>query len=184
MNEGLISRRYAKALYEYAATRQQEDGLYHRMQLLNHHLSTMPRLKGALDNPAVSLKEKISLLHNAAGGNPEQSYLDFIRLVLANRREKYLQKMTLSYQTLYRKKKNIRMVSLVSAREIQPEILSRIHKDVVESTHGTVRFSTQTDPAIEGGFIFRLDDYRLDASVRNQLEKIRRQFIHKNRTIR
>jgi len=183
MNEGLVSQRYAKALYEYAATMQQEEALYRRMQVLNHHLLVIPRLKEVLDNPVISLNEKMNLLNVATGEKPEQSYLDFIRLVLKNRREKYLQKIALGYQTLYRRKKNIRVVSLISAREIQPEILSRIREDVVERTHGTVQFSTHIDPAIEGGLIFQLDDYRIDASVKNQLERIRRQFIQRNKTI-
>lgn len=183
MNEGLISQRYAKALYEYAVTLQQEDALYHRMQILNQQLLSIPHLREVLDNPMVSFNEKTSLLNKAAGEHPEQSYLDSIRLVLNNRREKYLQKIALSYQMLYRKKKNIRMVNLISAREIQPDILSRIREDVIERTRGTVIFSTHIDPAIEGGVIFQLDDYRLNASVKNQLERIRRQFIQKNKTI-
>jgi len=183
MNEGLISRRYAKALYEYAAEMRQESALYQRMQILSQHLQTLPRLKEVLDNPMVSLKEKMILLNGATGEKPEQSYLDFIRLILTNHREKDLQKIALSYQTLYRKKKNIRIVSLISAREIRPEILSRIREDVIKRMRGTVQFSTRIDPGIDGGIIFQLDDYRLDASVKNQLERIRRQFIQKNKTI-
>jgi F-type H+-transporting ATPase subunit delta len=39
------------------------------------------------------------------------------------------------------------------------------------------------DPKILGGFIFEIDDYRLDASVATQFEKIKKQFIEKNKRI-
>lgn len=183
MNEGLISQRYAKALYAYAMQLGEEDALYQRMQILGNQLQGMPALKDALNNPMVSPDEKAALLTSAAGDSPEQSYVSFIRLILDNHREKSLLPITLSYQSLYRKKKNIRIVKLVSAEELQPDFLSRVYKDVADQTHGTVEFSNHIDPSIGGGFIFQLDDLRLDASVKNQLERIRRQFLQKNKTI-
>ena len=39
------------------------------------------------------------------------------------------------------------------------------------------------DPDLVGGFVFDLEDYLLDASVRHQLDLIREQFIEKNRRI-
>ena len=39
------------------------------------------------------------------------------------------------------------------------------------------------DPDLVGGFVFDLEDYLLDASVRRQLDLIREQFIEKNRRI-
>ena len=39
------------------------------------------------------------------------------------------------------------------------------------------------NPAIEGGFVFDINDYRLDASVATQLKRVQQQFIDKNRRI-
>lgn len=183
MNEGLISRRYAKALYEYVVPLKEEEALYKRLQVLSKQLQTIPQLKEVLYNPMISSNEKAILLNEATGKSPEQSYVSLVRLILDNRREKYILQIALSYQSLYRKKKNIRVVSLISAEELQPEFLSRVRKDITDLTHGTVEFSNLIDSSLEGGFIFQLDDLRLDASVKNQLERIRRQFLQKNKTI-
>ncbi|MDR2917949.1 MAG: F0F1 ATP synthase subunit delta [Tannerella sp.] len=183
MNEGLISRRYAKALYEYAVTLKEEEALYKRLQVLSTQLQTIPQLKEVLYNPMISSNEKATLLNEATGKSPEQSYVSFVRLVLENRREKSILHIALSYQSLYRKKKNIRVVSLISTEELQPGVISRIRKDVTDETLGTVEFTNRIDPSLEGGFIFQLNDLRLDASVKNQLERVRRQFLQKNKTI-
>lgn len=183
MNEGLISRRYAKALYEYAVPLNEEEALYKRLQILSKELQTIPQLKAVLYNPMIPSNEKAILLNEATGKSPEQSYESFVRLILENRREKFILQIALSYQSLYRKKKNIRVISLISTEELQPGFISRIRKDVTDETLGTVEFSNRIDPSLEGGFIFQLNDLRLDASVKNQLERVRRQFLQKNKTI-
>jgi F-type H+-transporting ATPase subunit delta len=180
---GLISKRYAKAIYAYAVQRGEEDAFYQRMQTLMRNLRAIPLLRETLCNPVVSLTEKAQLLEEAAGKRPEQSYLDFVRLVLTNRREKSLQQIALSYLTLYREQKNISVIHLVSAGEIHPDMLSRIQEDVVKRTHGKVEFSNHIDPSLEGGFIFQWDDLRLDASLSNQLLQVRKQFLQQNKTI-
>jgi F-type H+-transporting ATPase subunit delta len=180
---GLISKRYAKALYAHAAQTGEEESCYRQMQLLAHNLHAVPHLRETLGSPVVAHAEKMQLLDQAAGTHPGQSGHDFMQLVLANRREKSLLEIALSFLTLYRRRKNISVVHLASAVEIPPGIQSRIHDRVEQRTHGKVEFSTRIDPSLEGGFIFQLDDLRLDASLANQLQRVRRQFSQQNKTI-
>lgn len=183
MNEGLISKRYAKALYRHASGMGEEAVLYHRMQILEAILRKMPEFKASIKSPMLSAKEKISLLTNATGKNPEQSYLDFINLVIKNHRSDKLQMITLSYQRIYREKKQISVVHLVSAKKISGSAITRIRNLTERKTHGKVEFSTHIDPSIDGGFIFRLNDLRIDASVKGQLERISRRFVQINKSI-
>jgi F-type H+-transporting ATPase subunit delta len=46
-----------------------------------------------------------------------------------------------------------------------------------------MELQTEVDPSIEGGFIFDINDFRLDASIATQLKKVKQQFIDKNRRI-
>ena len=176
MNAGLISRRY-KALYEYALGRNEEQALYQRMQTLSSILRDIPKLRDTLSSPVVPVKYKQEILREAAGRAPEQSYLDFIGLILKNNRESMLYDITLSYQTYYRRRKNISIVHLTSAGPMSEEMLTRIRRQVEKRTRGEVEFSAYTDPAVGGGFIFQLNDMRLDASVRGQLARLKRQLL-------
>ena len=87
MNAGLISIRYAKALYEYALGRNEEQVFYQRMQTLSSMLRGIPKLRDTLSSPVVPVKYKKEILREAAGPEPEQSYLDFVRLILKNNRK-------------------------------------------------------------------------------------------------
>jgi F-type H+-transporting ATPase subunit delta len=183
MNQGLISKRYAKALYSHALDMSEETLLYHRMQILEALLRKMPEFKTYIKSPMISVKEKIHLLTNATGKNPEQSYLDFINLVIANHRSDMLLLITLSFQRLYRRKKNISVVHLISAKKLSGEAIERIRRLTEQKTQGKVEFSTHIDPSIDGGFIFRLNDFRIDASVRGQLDRISRRLAQINKSI-
>ena len=52
-----------------------------------------------------------------------------------------------------------------------------------QRTGADVQLEMKVDPEILGGFIFELDDLRLDASVASRFREIRRQLIEKNNRI-
>jgi F-type H+-transporting ATPase subunit delta len=153
------------------------------MKILETLLRRMPEFRESLRSPMISVKEKLNLLTNATGNNPEQSYLDFIHLVMTNRRGDTLLMISLSYQIFYRQKKKISVVRLISARELSDKAIERIRYLTERQTHGKVEFSTRIDPSIDGGFIFQLNDIRIDASVKGQLNRIGRRLTQINKSI-
>jgi len=183
MNQGLISKRYAKALYRHAAELGEDALLYHRMQILEAVLKKMPTLRDSLKSPLISNNTKRGLLSTATGKNAEQSYLDFVEIVVNNGRTEALLLIAMSYQQLYRKKKNINVVHLTSAHQLSDKAIERMRLITEQKTHGKVEFSNSIDPTLDGGFIFQLNDLRIDASVRGQLEHIRRRLAMVNKAI-
>lgn len=183
MNEGLISRRYAKAILTYSAERGEDKALYDRMRTLTRNITAVPRLREVLANPVVHREDKANLIYDAAGSNVEESFTKFIGLVLDNHRETLLQDIALSYMTMFRRAYRISVVTLTSTVPLSGYILERVKLDVERRTHGTVEFDTHIDESIKGGFIFQIDDLRLDASITGQLERIKQQLIRKNKMI-
>ena len=183
MNQGLISTRYAKALYEHASEMGEETLLYHRMEILAALWRKMPELKSSLKSPLIPLDKKITILKNATGKNAEQSYLDFVDLVFTNHRISSVFMIALSYQFIYRQKKHISIVHLVSAQKLPSKAMERIRLFTEQTTHGKVEFTNRIDPSIDGGFIFHLNDLRIDASVKGQLDRIGRRLAQINKSI-
>jgi F-type H+-transporting ATPase subunit delta len=147
------------------------------MQTFANEISSMPKLKAIFRSPMISTVYKKNLLAEATGINPDPVYLDFVRLVTDNHREEIVLDIALNYQTIYRQKKNISIVNLISAVPMSNNALEKIRKQVQQQTNGQVEFKTHTDSSLGGGFIFQLNDMRIDASVKGQLEKIRRKLI-------
>ena len=67
MNEGLIPRRYAKALLAFACEKRAEAKVYDLMQQLTLSFEAQPALQQAVTNPFVSAADKTALIATAAG---------------------------------------------------------------------------------------------------------------------
>ena len=128
MEVGILSMRYAKAIIEYAQEKGLEDRLYQEFLTLSHSFCEQPGLREALDNPVITTKEKLALVCTAADGDGKSTreFVRFITLVLRNRREGYLQFISLMYLDLYRKLKHIGVGKLITAVPVNKETEDRI----------------------------------------------------------
>ena len=183
MNTGAISMRYARALLMFANEAGVAAKVYQEALTLRKSFREVPELKSSIEKPVMTRENKYRVLIQAAGGEITKQMQKFIDLVLQEKREKFLVGINQAFIDLYRKQEKIRVGRLTTAVPIAPEEVERIRKIVVESAGGTAEFATMVDPSIEGGFIFEINTYRLNASVADQMRRIKQQFIEKNRRI-
>lgn len=183
MNTGVVSRRFAKALLEYAKADKVEDKVYEEMKTLSAHYAEVPALRQAIGNPVLARSKKLTLLQEAAGGDGvSKETRRFFELVLEDKREDFLQFMAWSYIDLYRDDKKILMGRLTTAVP-SPKLVSYLERMAHLLTHGTIELEQKIDPSLIGGYIIELAGNRLDASVVTQLKSIKDQFIARNRRI-
>lgn len=185
MDIGIISMRYAKALIAYAQEEKAEDTLYGEFKTLAHSFTVFPELRTNLDNPILTAKDKLKLISTAAVGEaePSKAFIRFINLVLKHRRETLLQYISLSYIRLYYQIKHIAVGTLTTAVPVDDKTRERIRSTSAAIVHAEMELQTVVDSSIVGGFIFDINDFRLDASVATQLKRLKQQFIDKNKRI-
>ncbi|MDY2916174.1 MAG: ATP synthase F1 subunit delta [Muribaculaceae bacterium] len=180
MDQGLLPRRYAKALYKYAAEKDATAGVYALMQRISAAFSSTPGLQKALANPFVSDADKQQLAASAAGTVPGKDPIldDFVSLLIRNHRIDLLHETAIAYEMLYRRTNNIYSVNIESAAPLSDSDRSRITSLVERHLHGaTAEYSFTVDPDLIGGFVVNIENERLDASVRNELEQMRQHLI-------
>lgn len=182
MDIGIISTRYAKALLRFAEENRESDRVYAEMQALSDAFLRTESLRQALNSPVVPAAKKQTLLTAAAAGeeSPTQSSVRFFELLVQNKRADMAQFVAHAYIERYRRSRNLVAARLVLAAPVS-ETTSDTLKQVVEKrTHGTVEFQTTIDTKIGGGFVLEYDTYRLDASLKTQLEKLHRSMRSQN----
>ena len=172
MDIGVISVRYARALLKSATDAKIEDAVYTEMQQLAKSYVEVPQLRFTIDNPMLSKDKKEALLLTAVGKKPSALTKAFIQLVLKEDREGVMQFIANSYVTLYRKQKNVIRGKLTTAARVSAQTEQKMREMVESKTNGTVEFETEVNPDIIGGFILEYDSYRMDASVKSQLNSI------------
>ncbi len=179
MDKGLLPRRYAKALYKYATEKDATASVYDLMEKLVDAFDSNSDLQSAIANPFVSLTEKTKLVMTAAGGD-NAILADFVKLLATNNRLDILRDAALAYTALYRQENHIYLVNITSAVPLSDADRKRL-TDMIEKHIGdaTAQYTFEVDPDLIGGFVVRIDNERLDASVRNELDQLRRKLMTK-----
>ncbi len=182
MNAGVVSMRYASALWEYAAGRGVEDEIYANMSQLMELLSNVKDFVVKLQNPTFDNKKKVSILCSAVN-NPSEVYRNFASLVVKQEREDLLIYIAHSYITLYRKKKNIVAVKLTTAIPLDEQLAQKIVSLVKQEGYSSVELQNIVDDSVIGGFILEVDSQRLDATLSSALKKIEKQLVDDSRRL-
>lgn len=179
MDLGIISMRYAKALLLFAEQQHEEERVYAETSALAQSFLSVPALEQALLNPALSNEKKEQLLLTAACGKnaPSASLKRFVQLVTKKMRTEIMALVAHAYGTLYRQKNHIIRGKLVVPATLPATLIEKLQQMVEAKSKCKVDFEVKEDAAIGGGFILEYDTYRLDASVRTQLAKLKRELI-------
>ena len=183
MDSGLISIRYAKALLDFAVDQNQQREVYRQAKMLSRVFEHVPHIRFVLANPLIPLSEKKKAVVMAFGEQTLPVWDKMIDLIFKNNREEWLQYIALRYIDLYREVYNIHYGQLITAVPADSETQQQLKMLIEEKIGGRVELEAMTDPEITGGFILQVEDYRWDASVAGQLNRIRKKFKQINKQI-
>lgn len=181
MNDGLIPRRYALALYKFAADKGNTAAVYDEMKQVADSFEANPELLKVMANPFVSADDKQKLLLAAAGDKLESDYKAFVKLILNAKREQFALNMALAYRDIYRKENKIAQVTVTSAVKLDEKQTEKVTAIVQKAFPDmTLEFRFKIDPEIIGGFIITVNSTRMDASVSNELQQLRQTLLSSN----
>ena len=175
MNDSKISVRYAKALFQSALEKNILDKVNQDMIFISE-ICKVPELKEFLHSPIIVPSKKTTIFHNILGDKVEKITLSLIDLVVKNGREIFLPAMARVFIHDTMKYKGITETVLTTAVKVDSEVKKRITDLVSEVFKTRVELKENIDVELVGGFILRVDDNYIDASVRNKLRKIKKEL--------
>ena len=180
MSDGLIPRRYAKALYKFAVEKGDADEIYELLKKLSFRHAALDELKRAVLNPGVPDEVKGANILKLFGGKSGSSLDKFLLLCVRNNRAEYLQKISLAYVDLYREAHEIAHVVITTAVPM-PEAEIKAITDIVKKRLGamTLEIEEKINPQLIGGFTVEINGLVLDASVKRELNELRLQLQKK-----
>ena len=180
MSDGLIPRRYAKALYKFAVENGDSEEIYELLKTLSFRYTAIDELKRAVLNPDISDEDKGAYMLKLVGGKPGSSLDKFLLLCVRNNRAEYLQKISLAYVDLYREANEIAHVDITTAVPMPDAEINAII-DIVKRRLGAKKLEIHKhiDPELIGGFTVEINGLVLDASVKRELNELQLQLQKK-----
>jgi F-type H+-transporting ATPase subunit delta len=176
MNDSKISVRYSKALFQLALEKKILDKVNQDMIFISE-ICKFPESKEFLQSPIIPPSKKSAIFHKMFDGNVEKITLSLIDLVVKNGRESFLPAIARVFISETMKYKGITESILTTAVKADSGVKKQISDLISQAFSTKVELEEKVDPEIIGGFILRIDDKYIDASIRNKLRKIKKELL-------
>lgn len=173
------ANRYAKALIELASQTHQEDAVYADMQSIALSIVASKDLQQVLKSPILENTLKKSAVDAVFGENAQPLTLKLFGLLAENKRMELLQAIATQYQTLYNTQKGIVKAVVTTAIALDDALKTKVlqkSQEIVGSGK-KITIENKIDPSLIGGFVLRIGDVQVDASIVNQLQKLKRDLV-------
>ena len=175
MNDSKISVRYSRALFQSALGKKMLDRVYQDMDQVAK-VCKIPEIRELLNSPIILPSKKTEILHNVFGNNLGKITLSFIDMIIKNGRESYIPAIARVFMSDTLKYNGITQTVLTAAVKTDDKVKKQISEFVSSTFKTKVELKEIIDKDIIGGFVLRIDDKLIDASIRNKLRKIEKEL--------
>ena len=172
MNHSQVAVRYAKSIFLLAEEKNIVDEIRNDIQLIESSFSAFPDLKEAIYNPVINPSVKAKILTDIFKDKLNEYSLNFLILILKNKREESYLDIFRNFDDIYRKYKNIQKSIITSVNKLDKKIVEDIVKTLEKSFNTNIEIEEKVNPDLIGGLIIQIEDREYDYSILGKLHKI------------
>lgn len=170
-----VAGRYAKALLELAIEQNKVDSVSGDMAFLAQVSAESRDFEMLIASPIINSDKKIAIFEKVFE-QFETVTLAFVRLITKNGRESMLPAIAESFSAQVKAHKGIVPITLVSAAPLDAATRDKILAKVQSGVKGTLEVTEKIDESLIGGFIVRMGDMQIDASVSSQFNNLKQRL--------
>ncbi|WP_417429776.1 ATP synthase F1 subunit delta [Halpernia sp.] len=176
MRTSKVAKRYAQGLLDFSKDSNSITELFGEMKELVKILKSSKELNNFLKTPVLDSKKKIAISSEIFKSFSLTSK-NFISLIIKQGRETLLQEIAQDYIDKVETLEGVQKVSLTSATQLSEANVEAILKST-NLVNAAQKFDLQTNinPDVLGGYILRVGDQQIDASVRSKLSQLKKEF--------
>lgn len=175
-----VSTRYAKALIDTSVEKNSFEQVSNDVQLIFDSLKGSRELRSVLLSPIIKEEKKVAILDEIFKSKISNEIMNFLKFIVEKNREDLLVDILRRYIDLKNEKLGIVEVDVISGYEMTDDQKMKLGAKLEERTGKKVVLNYSLDEDLIGGFKLKLKDTVIDASVKYQLEKLKKSFIDEN----
>jgi ATP synthase F1 delta subunit len=169
-----IAEVYARALFEVAKEHDVLDRVHDELGEFGEALSDDRTLQVFLFSPYFSSEEKREGVKKIVS-DADERFVNFLELLAERHRMPVLFRIKRDFDALWAEEHKLLPVTVTSAVELDESLVDDIGKRIEEQTGRRVELSSNVDPEVLGGLMVRVGNMVLDGTVRNRLERLRKE---------
>jgi F-type H+-transporting ATPase subunit delta len=176
MIETRVSFRYAKSLLDLSLEKGQLEQVREDMQLILETIRESHELKLMLKSPIIKTDKKQVILKAIFGGKIGVISSAFIDIITRKRREDELEGIAEAFIAQYKNHKQILSAVITTASGLDKSLREKVLAIVKGSTQSEVELIEKVNKDLIGGFVLRVGDQQVDASILRQIKNLDRTF--------
>lgn len=171
-----VASRYAKALLGLASERDELKAVESDINTLSSLVDSSKEFELLLVSPVVKPDQKKAVLTALLKDKLSEVTFMFIILLVSKGREGAVASIIEEAKSQLRAMNNIQAATVKTASPLDDDSRAKILAQVAKLHNGEVELKEIVDPEILGGFVLRLDDKEIDASIKRQLNTLGRKL--------
>ena len=175
----LISRvayRFAKALLSFAIERNELDKVIKSVQVVDQTYAESRDLRVMLASPIIKNDKKAKAFNKVFDGHLDVITAKFFEIVFRRRREELIGDITQSFIEQYKDYKHIHTITVETASPLSEANRKEVMEFLKKKTSEEIELVEEIREDLIGGIVIKMKDMQIDASVKNNLSKLARDF--------
>jgi len=171
-----VSSRYAKSLLDLAQQQGRLDAVKADIDGVMAVLRAHSELQAVLKNPLIGTAKKCNVLTGVFGEKIDPVILAFFHILVKKGRAAILLDIAREFVREYNEAKGIVRASVTSAVPLSETNLSGLRARIAKQIEAEVILSNPVDPGLIGGFVVRVGDRQIDASIAGRMHRLAKHF--------
>lgn len=170
-----VAKRYAQGLLDFTQESGNTESVFNEMKDIVKIMSQSKDLNQFFSTPIIDARKKEAIaLEIFKDFSPVAK--NIIRLIIKQGREAQLKNIAQEFINKVEDIKGTQRISLTSASKLSEQNIQKIIADSKMVNVSNYDLETIIKPDILGGYILRVGDQQIDASVKTQLNSIKKEF--------
>ncbi len=167
--------RYAKAILDLAVEKNEANAVNEDMKTVLTTINGNKELRDFMSSPLINADQKRGALHQIFKGVNQISTNAF-DLLVTNKRSDILMDVATMYIIRFEEMNKREIATVTTAVEITADLEQKVLAKAKELAGKEITLEKKIDETILGGFILRVGDQEINASVANKLGALKREF--------
>lgn len=173
----ILATRYARALYNLAKDKNEQDTVFAQMRVINEAFSNDKEIAQFLFSPVIRPAEKVAVLEKMVSALPlNEAMKNFVLLLSKKDRLGIFKEILTAYEFINDEAHGVTRGVVRSATVLAPEERKRIETLVGRATKKQVILTYKEDPSLLGGLVAEVGSFTFDDSLTSHLKRINEQL--------
>ena len=174
----LVSKRYAKAIFELAVEDQKTDRLLQEAAAVRKAVEENPQWIRFLKNPGILMEEKLRTTEQILKERVSNEMTAFFCVIVKNKRSEQLPEILSELMTQIEEYQGTGRIQVISAAELKSFQKKKIREIMIKTTgYQKLEIQYAIDPSLIGGMKIQLKDRVIDSSIKGRLERMQSQLM-------